>query len=357
MIALAPSTLSQNRSTLVDPLVDEWYDALLEASFIELDEAQAKAILAKLSQQARNLLFHEPFDARRCRFLGASLISLCENKPMALTRTQHLLARKLVTPVTPGEMIRLQPRLSQLLAELAVGFLDAQAKEVRTVSRAILSKLGHDLNSPLNLIIGFSGIMLKGLSGELSDLQQNDVTTIHQGGKKLQKRIDNLMGIVKVEGSITRLKEDLFEIEPFVQEVQASVQHCIDRNENHFAVYYINNSRKIKCDQEMLKQILVALLDNAAKFTVQGTINLTIKRERVGSKDWITFEITDNGLGIPEKRLNALLEEPLTSPLSTDNGSGGSLLLCRRYSQLMNGTLSATSVVGKGSTFTLRLPA
>ena len=356
MIALAPSTLSQNGSTLVDPLVHEWYDMLLDASFIELDETQAKAILTKLVQQARTLLFQDPFAPRRARFLGASLVSLCQNKPMVLTRTQYLLARKLVTPLTPGEMITLQPQLAQLLSELAVGFLDAQAKEVKNVNRAILSKIGHDLNSPLNLIIGFSGIMLKGLSGELSDLQQNDITTIHQGGKKLQKRIDNLMGIVKVESSITRLKEEFIEIRKLIEEVQASVQPCIDRNENHFAVYYTSNLRKIKVDREMLKQILIALLDNAAKFTVQGTIHLTIKTERVRAKDWVTFEVTDSGLGIPQKRLQVLLEEPLSSFGSTYNGSGGSLLLCRRFCQLMNGTLDGTSVVGQGSTFTLRLP-
>lgn len=356
MIVLAPATLNQNGSALIDPLVDQWYDLLSDAGFIELDQLQAKAILAKLSQQARHLLFHEPFDVRRARFLGASLLPLCENKPMVLTRTQHLLARKLVTPVTPSEIITLQPRLAKLLSELAVGFLDAQAKEVRTVSRSILSKIGHDLNSPLNLIIGFSGIMLKGLSGELSDLQHNDVTTIHQGGKKLQKRIDNLMGIVKIEGSVTRLKEDFFEINKLVEDVQTSVQPYIECNENHFAVYYINNSRRMKGDEQMLRQMLVALLDNAAKFTVQGQISLTIKTERRRDQNWMTFELTDSGLGIPPKRLKALLEEPLVSPRSVHNGSGGSLLLCRRFCQLMNGELNATSIVGKGSTFTLRIP-
>ncbi len=356
MIALAPATLSQNGSSLTDPLVEEWYEALSEAGFIELETHQAKAVLAKLSQQARHLLYHEPLDQRRARFLGASLISLCENKPMVLTRTQHLLARKLITPVTPSEMISLQPRLAQLLSEMAVGFLDAQAKEVRVVSRSVLSKIGHDLNSPLNLIIGFSSIMLKGLSGDLSDLQQSDVTTIHQGGKKLQKRIDNLMGIVKVEGSVTRLKKEFIEISELVEDVKGSVQSSIECNENHFAVYYINNSHRIKGDEQMLKQMLVALLDNAAKFTVQGQISLTIKTERQANKEWIVFDVTDNGLGIPPKRLQALLEEPLISPLSTNNGSGGSLLLCRRFCQLMNGQLKATSIVGKGSTFTLRLP-
>ena len=356
MIAIAPSTLTKNGINTLDALTDKWYDALLAAGFIE-DEFQAKAILAKLGEQARDLLLNEPFDPKQARFIGASLISLCQNKSIALACTQSVLARTLVENVTPDEMIALQPRLAHLLSELAVGFLQAQSKEVRSVSRSLLSKMGHDLNSPLNLIIGFSGIMMKGLSGPLTDLQQNDLTIIHNGGKKLQQRIDNLMGIVKVESCVTRLKEESFEIAPFVEEVVASVEPLVERNENHLTIDYINNGSRIKADKEMLEQVVVALLDNAAKFTVQGTIRLIVKCENNSNGDWITFEITDSGLGIPAKRLRALLQEPLNSLASGDNESSGSLLLCRRFCELMGGTLSATSVVGLGSTFTVRLPA
>lgn len=357
MIVMSSIIRTKNEMNPFDSIVNKWYDALIPAHFIELDEFEAKAILAKLAQQAHDLLLSELFLPSRARSIGASLVLLCQNKPMALVRTQRVLTRWVVETLPPNEAIALQPRLAHLLSELAVGFLDTQAKEVRTVTRSLLSKMAHDLNSPLNLIIGYSGLMLRGLSGSLSDLQQNDITTIHNGGKKLQERLDNFLNLEKVEFGISKIKEERFMVAELLEEVTTSIQPLVERNENTLTISYTNEVGSITADQQQVQQVLLALLDNAAKFTVQGTIRLIVAHESSHQGDWIRFEIADSGMGIPPTRLQALLSEKVNSWESEENGWGSGLLLCRRLCQLMGGTVSATSVVGQGTTFIVRLPA
>src|SRR5205085_12436221 len=105
------------------------------------------------------------------------------------------------------------------------------------------------------------------------------------------------------------------------------------------------------------RQTLFNLLSNASKFTDHGTITLTVQR---GPDDWITFAVSDTGIGMTEEQLGRLFEafsQAEASTRSTYGGTGLGLAISRHFSRLMGGDLSVTSVYGEGSTFTVRLPA
>lgn len=340
-------------------IADEWYNTLVTANFVNPDALQAKTLLSRLTQQIFDLLYGERLEPRAVRAIGASLVPLCQNKPLVLARTQSLLARRLSELLPPEQVYVMQPRLAALLSELAVGFLESQAREARTITRSLLSGIGHELNTSLNLITGFSNILMRGMSGPLTTLQQEDVSTIYHASEELQKRFNQMFDLVKVETGVKRLDAEWFEVPDFLNEITMTIESRIKRNENTLVIEIANDVDHLITDQSKLAQVLLALLDNATKFTVQGTITLEVRRESSQKGDWLVFKISDTGIGMTAKQLQLLLpkDNDLPDPLAQENHASQGLLISRRLCYLMGGSLSGSSQVGKGSTFIVRLPA
>lgn len=341
-------------------IADEWYNTLVAANFVTSNPLEAKTLLSRLTQQFFDFLRQrDGFDPRAARAIGASLVPLCQNKPQALARTQNLLARRLSELLPPEQLIVMQARLAALLSELAVGFLETQAREARTVTRSLLSSIAHELNSSLNLMTGFSTILMRGMSGPLTELQQQDVATVYDASQELQKRFTQLLELSKVETGLKRLDADSFEVADFLNQITIAIQSRIKRNENTLVIEIANDVGHLITDQNKLMQVLLALLDNATKFTVQGRITLSVNRESSQKGDWLIFKISDTGMGMTAKQLECFLpkDNHLPDCLSEDHRASQGLLISRRLCHLMGGSLSGSSQVGKGSTFVVRLPA
>jgi signal transduction histidine kinase len=169
--------------------------------------------------------------------------------------------------------------------------------------------------------------------------------------------INDILDLSKIEAGRMDLFVETFEVGQMVQDVQAIVQPLMEKNGNALVVDCREDVGTMQADQTKVRQTLFNLLSNAAKFTDHGAITLTVAREL---DDWLTFAVSDTGIGMTEEQLGRLFEAFSQAEASTRSQYGGTglgLAISRHFCRLMGGDLTVESVYGEGSTFTVRLPA
>jgi len=218
-----------------------------------------------------------------------------------------------------------------------------------------LAHMSHELRTPLNAIIGYSEMLQEeaedlGDEGYIPDLQK-----VNAAGKHLLGLINDILDLSKIEAGRMDLYLEAFEVRQLVQDVAAIVHPLMEKNGNTLVVTCPDDIGSMRADLTKVRQTLFNLLSNAAKFTDHGTISLTVRRE----DDWITFAVSDTGIGMTREQLGRLFEafsQAETSTRSTYGGTGLGLAISRHFCRLMGGDLTVESVYGQGSTFTVRLP-
>jgi signal transduction histidine kinase len=220
-----------------------------------------------------------------------------------------------------------------------------------------LANMSHELRTPLNAIIGYSEM----LQEEAEDLNQEtlipDLQKVNAAGKHLLGLINDILDLSKIEAGRTDLFVEVFEVGQMVRDVEAIVEPLVEKNGNVLEVRCADDVGEMQADLTKVRQTLFNLLSNAAKFTDHGTISLTVRRE---PEDWLTFAISDTGIGMTEEQLGRLFEafhQAEASTRSRYGGTGLGLAISRHFCRLMGGDLTVSSVYGQGSRFTVRLPA
>jgi PAS domain S-box-containing protein len=240
----------------------------------------------------------------------------------------------------------------------------AEAKEAaETANRSkstFLANMSHELRTPMNAILGYSEMLME----EAEDAGQNDFVTdlkrIHQAGNHLLTLINDVLDLSKIEsGRMEAFAEDI-DVGVLIDQVAGTAQPLMGKNDNRLEIERGDQIGSAHQDLVKLRQSLLNLLSNAAKFTHEGTVTLRAARESQADADWLIFSVSDSGIGIPEDKLNHVFEEFSQADSSTTRDYGGTglgLPISRRFCRLMGGDLTVASSVGKGSTFTIRVPA
>ena len=243
-------------------------------------------------------------------------------------------------------------------------------QQVQETSRALevasqhksqfLANMSHELRTPLNAIIGYSEM----LQEEAEDLGEAaflpDLQRINSAGKHLLGLINDILDLSKIEAGRMDLFIQEFDVSQLVKDVGAIVQPLVEKNGNTLVVSCPDDVGSMQADLTKVRQSLFNLLSNAAKFTEHGTITLSVEREAAGDRDWLTFSVSDTGIGMTEEQLGRLFEAFSQAEVSTRSRFGGAglgLAISRHFCRLMGGDLTVTSTYGQGSTFTVRLPA
>lgn len=241
--------------------------------------------------------------------------------------------------------------------------LQQALEEAESASRsksAFLANMSHELRTPLNAIIGYSE-MLQEDAAELGNGRSvQDLQRIHGAGRHLLSLINGILDLSKIEAGKMELDVNPFEVEPMLQDVAATLKSILEGNGNRLVLDCAPGLGLMETDETKLRQTLFNLLGNAAKFTERGTVTLEAVRYVQDGEDWLRFVVHDTGIGIPEDQMSRLFQDFSQIDSSTARKYGGTglgLAISRRYCQMMGGDIEASSAMGKGSSFTVRLPA
>ncbi len=245
-------------------------------------------------------------------------------------------------------------------AEAALYQAKEAAEAASRAKSAFLANMSHELRTPLTAIIGYSELLQKeaqflGYTDFLDDLEK-----IRTAGNHLLALINDILDLSKIEAGKMQLALEQFDIAALVHDVVTTAQPLVEKNGNLLKVHCAADLDTMYADLTKVRQILLNLLSNAAKFTEQGVI--TVHVSRLGTRDasQICFRISDTGIGMSAEQLLTLFQEFTQATSATNRKYGGTglgLALCRRFCQLMGGTITVESEVGRGSVFTVQIPA
>jgi signal transduction histidine kinase len=252
-------------------------------------------------------------------------------------------------------------------AEAEARKAQAEADEANQAKSQFLASMSHELRTPLNAIIGYSEMLEEeapeiGAQSMVPDLQKVQAAAKHQLGL-----INDILDLSKIEAGKMTLFVEEFDVAKLVNEVAATVQPLVAKNNNKLEVDCPSDIGTMRADQTKLRQTLFNLLSNAAKFTEKGVIRMSVMREDVmreeratGHASRITFRVSDSGIGMTPEQLAKLFQAFTQADASTAKKYGGTglgLVLCKQFAQLMGGDISVESEYGKGTSFTVTLPA
>ena len=246
---------------------------------------------------------------------------------------------------------------SYKLAEDAV----KEMREIDKLKSQFLANMSHELRTPLNSIIGFSRIILKGIDGPVTDLQQQDLTAIYNSGNHLLGLINDILDLSKIEAGKMELTFDEVDLEKLIKSVMSTVTGLVKDKPIRLVEKVASNLPKIHADPMRVRQILINLFSNAAKFTDEGTITVTANlEENQDGLSNILISVIDSGPGISkedQEKLFLPFSQVDASATRKTGGTGLGLSICQQLVHMHGGEIGIDSSVGNGSTFYFTLPA
>jgi PAS domain S-box-containing protein len=234
------------------------------------------------------------------------------------------------------------------------------AEAANRAKSSFLANMSHEIRTPLNAILGYSEMLQEeavelGYGEFIPDLQK-----IHSAGKHLLGLISDILDLSKIEAGRMELIPEKLDVSLLITDLVMTMRPSVEKNGNRFRLKLAPTLGSMTADKTRVKQVVLNLLSNAAKFTQNGTVVLEAARESIRGQDIIRFSITDTGVGISREQLGKLFRDFSqgdTSMTRKFGGTGLGLSISRRFCQMMGGDISVESELGKGATFTVRIPA
>jgi signal transduction histidine kinase len=211
------------------------------------------------------------------------------------------------------------------------------------------------LRTPLNSIIGFTGILLQKMVGPLSEEQEKQLGMVQGSARHLLELINDVLDISKIEADQIILSNENFDMADSIQKSVEKILPMAEKKGLQLKTEITPESIMINNDQRRVDQILLNLLNNAIKFTESGQVELDSRIEN----GWLVTKVSDTGIGIKPEDLQTLFKpfRQIDTGLTRQyEGTGLGLSICKRLVEIMGGDIQAESEAGKGSVFTFKLP-
>lgn len=255
-----------------------------------------------------------------------------------------------------AEQIRMQNE-ALLVANRNLALARKQAEDATRLKTQFLATMSHELRTPLNAIIGYTEIQLAGMTGDLTEEQQDYQRRVLANADHLLDLINDVLDIAKIEAGRMELVNKPFHLRDWVEEVVGQVNGLTKEKAFEFRVVIDERMPEmIVGDPARIRQIAINLLSNAIKFTSEGHVTLRIRKH---NRDAWKLIVEDSGIGIPSHLQETIFEEFRQVDSSSQRKVGGTglgLSIVRKLALMMGGNVRLVSHVGKGSTFTIFLP-
>ena len=257
--------------------------------------------------------------------------------------------------------------------------LSSELLRANRMKNDFLANVSHELRTPLNAIVGFVDLLREGVYGDLSPRQVKPVERIEASANHLRHLVDQILDLAKMAAGRLDVHAEPLDIRPFILDVASEVESLVNEKGLSLSLAMGSSLPRIRSDPTHLRQILVNLLGNAIKYTDTGSIVVKtrslaksvaleqglpaiVSAAQEGTDLWLAVQVIDSGRGIAQADQHRVFEEfeqvdagPRAD--SPNRGTGLGLAISRRLSRLLGGELLLESEPGKGSTFTLWLPA
>jgi len=227
-------------------------------------------------------------------------------------------------------------------------------QELDRLKSMFIASMSHELRTPLNSIIGFTGIILQGISGEITEDQRKELTMVKNSANHLLTLINDVIDVSKIETDRVELFIEEFNLADLMQGVKESFKVAADEKDLKLSLE-MPERLIIKSDERRVKQVIMNLVSNAVKFTDRGEIEIKVRKE----DKRVEVSVTDTGIGIKKEDMKKLFKQfsriyvegrPVTE------GTGLGLYLSKKIVDLLGGQIKAESEFGKGSMFTSTFP-
>jgi signal transduction histidine kinase/ActR/RegA family two-component response regulator len=337
-------------STFLALLLASRLQNLISRPILRLEDTM-RVVSSKKNYEVRALKFYDDEIGRLIDGFNTMLAEI-QQRDTAFQSANDELQRR--THELEGEVIHRKKAQEELLSAKRT------AEDANRAKSAFLANMSHELRTPLNAIIGYSEMIQEEIqdSGQIQNVQ--DVKKIESAGKHLLALINDVLDLSKIEAGKMALHVENFELAGMIQELVATLQPAVAKNSNKLELRLADDLDTMRSDITKVRQILANLLSNAAKFTDHGTIWLDVSRDDADGQTWIRFGVRDTGIGIRREQQQNLFKEFAQADVSIARRYGGTglgLAISHRFAQLLGGHMSVESEPGKGSEFTVSLPA
>ncbi len=233
------------------------------------------------------------------------------------------------------------------------------AENANKAKSQFLANMSHELRTPLNAIIGYSEM----LSEEAEEAEQtqtlSDLEKINSSGKHLLGLINDILDISKIEAGKMEVMTKDFSVRDLLYEVSSTMQTLVKKNNNIFHIDYSHSDIVMRSDAQKIRQILFNLISNAAKFTSDGEISLSVQSMKKNDSDKLEFIIKDSGIGMTDNQLKRVFSAFTQADGETTRKYGGTglgLAITERFCHMLGGDIHVSSEPDKGTVFTVSLP-
>lgn len=283
------------------------------------------------------------------------ILNTSEEGTILVSTIEDITAAKQAQEELQNEREMLEHRVQERTAQMSA--TNQELARANRMKDEFLANMSHELRTPLNAIIGISEAMDEGVFGQVGDMQRDALGRVHESGHHLLSLINDILDLSKIEAGKVTPDYQVVDMNTICADCMRMVKDISHKKHLDMVVDIPQGMAPMVADGRRLKQVLVNLISNAVKFTPDhGRVELRVEQ---GQDGMVVFKVTDTGIGISDENLSTLFQpfHQVDSGLNRKfEGTGLGLALVKKLAELHNGTVSANSMVGKGSCFTVRIP-